>query len=186
MEPALSSIRTEKTLAVAPIPQVRGRLARSIDWVIGLRASPEEIGRGVAIGVFVALTPTLGFQIAIAACLATLLNANRTVAIAGVWITNPITVPPIFAVTYAVGVRFWNGPSVGNVGSLLGGLSQRASQQEIWNWPERLKALILVGRNVLAPLTIGGAICGLAAATICYVVVVRVVRQRRAAELCAT
>ncbi len=152
---------------------------RSINWLIGLRASPEEIGRGVAIGIFVALTPTLGFQIAIAACLATLFNANRSVAVMGVWITNPLTVPPIFAVTYAVGTQFWNGPPASGVGPLFGSLSQQASQQEVWYWPERLKTLLFVGADILAPLTIGGAICGLAAATGCYLIAVRVVRHGR-------
>lgn len=178
------ALSSNGTCTPAPAPFPPGRVARSIDWLIGLRASPEEIGRGVAIGIFVALTPTLGFQIAIAACLATLLNANRPVAVLGVWITNPVTVPPIFALTYAVGAHFWHGPVTGGVGQLLGGLSQQATSQAVWDWPAQLKALVLVGGDVLAPLTIGGAICGLVAAGVCYVIVVRVVRQRRANELC--
>ena len=58
---------------------------------VRLRGLPEEIAKGVALGIFIGMTPTFGFQMAIALFFAYLLRENRLAAILGVWITNPVT-----------------------------------------------------------------------------------------------
>jgi uncharacterized protein (DUF2062 family) len=72
---------------------------------VRLRGLPDEIAKGVALGIFVGMTPTFGFQMAIAIVFAYLLRENRLAAILGVWVTNPVTAPFIYATEYEVGRR---------------------------------------------------------------------------------
>lgn len=90
-----------------PLPPRAKRLLRLL-WrfwyrVIILKSSPTRIAGGLALGVFVGLTPTIGFQMLIAALLAPLFRCNPLSAMAGVYITNPVTFIPIYAFNYEVG-----------------------------------------------------------------------------------
>lgn len=54
------------------------------------------------VGIFVAFLPIPG-QMVVAAILAVLLRCNLPLSVALVWITNPVTMPAIFYVSYRVG-----------------------------------------------------------------------------------
>ena len=58
--------------------------------------TPHRIALGVAAGLFIGLTPTVGFQMVLAVALAAALRANKVVCIPMVWITNPFTIIPIY------------------------------------------------------------------------------------------
>ncbi len=73
---------------------------------VRLRATPEEVSRGLALGVFIGMTPTYGFQVAIAILLAIALKENKLAALIGVQITNPLTAVPIYIFNYKVGHFF--------------------------------------------------------------------------------
>lgn len=64
---------------------------------------PHKLALGVAIGIFVAFTPTVGFQMVLAVFLSWLLRANKAVGVPLVWISNPATLAPIFYPCYVVG-----------------------------------------------------------------------------------
>ena len=68
-----------------------------------LRGTPEEVAKGLALGIFVGMTPTFGFQMAIALFFAWILRENKIAAVLGVWVTNPITAPFIYAAQYETG-----------------------------------------------------------------------------------
>ncbi|TET37332.1 MAG: DUF2062 domain-containing protein [Planctomycetota bacterium] len=70
--------------------------------------TPARIARGVGLGMFVALTPTMGFQMIIAAVVNTFLHANRIAGILMVWITNPITMFFIYPINYFLGAWVLN------------------------------------------------------------------------------
>ena len=68
-----------------------------------LRGSPREASLGIALGVFVGMSPFLGFHTAIAVLLASLFKWSKITAALGVFITNPITAPIIYPLTYRLG-----------------------------------------------------------------------------------
>jgi len=65
--------------------------------------TPHRLAMGIALGFFVAWTPTIGFQMIIVLLLATAFKANRAAGIPIVWISNPFTLVPILSLNYAVG-----------------------------------------------------------------------------------
>lgn len=78
--------------------------------------TPHRIALGVAVGLFVAFTPLMGFQMLIALALAALVRANKTVAIPIVWITNPVTALPIYGVCWWLGRWILTGRFAGDPG----------------------------------------------------------------------
>ncbi len=63
----------------------------------------------LAVGLFVAFIP-LPTQMIIAAALAIIFRVNLAISVATVWITNPITMPPMFYAAYWVGSWILNIP----------------------------------------------------------------------------
>lgn len=70
----------------------------------------RSVSVAAAIGLFVAWIPTPG-QMAIAAVVAFYLRANLPISVALVWITNPLTMPPMFYFAYLAGLWALNEPS---------------------------------------------------------------------------
>ncbi len=64
----------------------------------------RSVSLAFAVGLFAAWIPTPG-QMAIAAMAAFYIRANLPISVALVWVTNPITMPPMFYFAYVVGLR---------------------------------------------------------------------------------
>ena len=75
-----------------------------------LKDSPDRIARGMALGLFIGMTPTFGVQMGLALVLALLLRENKLAAVLGVWVTNPLTAPFIYGLEYEVGRRLLHLP----------------------------------------------------------------------------
>ena len=144
-----------------------------------MRGTPEGIALGIALGVFIAFTPTVGFQIVIAASIATLMKANRTAAIIMVWITNPLTIPPIYTATYRVGTLLWPGRSVTHVNEMLVEISGTIKQYQFYEMLETFKEFLRIGLDLAIPMIIGGVIVGAIGAAISYPAALWGVRRYR-------
>jgi len=122
---------------------------------------PQRIALGAAIGMFVAWTPTVGAQMLLALALATLLCANKAVALPIVWLTNPLTVVPIYWFNYKFGNIFLTGSWTGDpaVRGKIGDLARLTLGMEIFTrsyWSSLLALLVDIGW----PLWIGSIITG--------------------------
>lgn len=120
---------------------------------IKIRGEPRKIALGFAMGLFIGMTPSMGFQTAIVIFIAALLKWNKISAAIGVWITNPLTAPFIYSTTYFIGAKILdikNGynPSVELNLTVLEKLLQKAPQV-IW-------ALIIGGIILGLPLALVG------------------------------
>ncbi len=87
-------------------------LGKTYERFLKIRGTPREIGLGFALGLFVGMSPTMGFQMAIAVFLAAVFKWNKISAAASVWITNPVTAPIIYGVTYFIGANIIGMPGI--------------------------------------------------------------------------
>jgi len=109
----------------------------------------NSISRAVAIGLFTAFIP-VPFQMVIAAALAIFAHANLPLSAALVWITNPITMPPIFFATYKLGARLLD------------------LQPRHWHSDFSLQSLASELTHIWKPLFLGSFLVGICLAVIGY------------------
>lgn len=71
----------------------------------------RSVSGGVALGLFVAFIPLPG-QMLIAATGAIFMRVNIALAVAMVWATNPVTIPPLLWIAYQIGTALtgWSLP----------------------------------------------------------------------------
>ena len=125
---------------------------------IRMRGSAEEVSRGMALGIFIGMTPTMGIQMPIALFMAMLLRENKIAAVLGVWISNPVTVIPIYTFNFQVGKYLLGSPDLK--------MPQFNSMNEF----------LELGYDLLLPLTVGSIVAGIVAAAIAYVITLYVYR----------
>lgn len=70
-----------------------------------LQGDPKKLAWGMALGVFIGVTPTLPFHTIIALTLAAFLRISLVTAYMGIWISNPLTWVPQYLLAYEVGRR---------------------------------------------------------------------------------
>ena len=129
--------------------------------------TPHSIALGGSIGIFVSFTPTVGIQTLLAVPAALLLKANPVTAYFPIWITNPLTIPPIYYFnTY--------------IGALILGTTDELS----WEFFKSINidnALSKIG-DILWPMVLGSCIVGLILALLCYPIFYRIaakIKERR-------
>ncbi|EAR23542.1 DUF2062 domain-containing protein [Nitrococcus mobilis] len=112
-------------------------LGRLLENPYLLHFNRRSVAGGVACGLFVAFIP-LPVQMPLAAVLAVLLRANLLLAVALVWITNPLTMPAIFYFTYVVGTWIIGSPVAAHAGF-------EPSLHWFWEQFERIWKPLMVG-----------------------------------------
>ena len=128
-------------------------LKKTYKRFLKIRGHPHEIALGMALGLFVGMTPLMGVHTAIAVFFAAMFKWNKISAAIGVWITNPLTAFTIYPVNYFVGAKL-----TGVSGSyiLSNGLDFSTLYQLILEVPEFVWALIIGGIVLGLPLSVAG------------------------------
>ncbi|MDD5089806.1 MAG: DUF2062 domain-containing protein [Candidatus Wallbacteria bacterium] len=75
------------------------RIFHSKLWRVDLRS----VSGGLALGIFIACTPTFPFQMFLAICGAIMFHVNLPLALAACWVTNPLTMVPYYAAAWKLG-----------------------------------------------------------------------------------
>jgi uncharacterized protein len=73
-----------------------------------LQGDPHSIATGMAIGVFIGVTPTIPLHTVLAVALAFIFKCSKPAAIIGVWVGNPITIPFFYIGSYQLGAFLFN------------------------------------------------------------------------------
>ena len=133
--------------------------------LILLPESPHRIGLGLAIGIFVGLTPTVGIQMPIAVAIALLLRGNKVAAALGVWVSNPITVPPLYALFFVIG------RSITRFGHHI-------VMPRVWD----LQAFFSIGWDAFLAMMAGGLVLALFFAPLTYFLTIRYIDRLQAWE----
>lgn len=129
-------------------------ICRIYERFVKIRGRPREIALGFALGIFIGMTPTMGVQMPIAVFFAAILKWSKISAAFGVWITNPITSPFIYGITYVVGAK-------------LLGLKATLNLPDDLTWTI-VKEILKNAPVIFGALTVGGIIIGLPLAILSY------------------
>lgn len=70
----------------------------------------RSVAQAFFIGIFCAFIP-MPFQMVLAALLAFYFNSNLPISVGLVWLSNPITMPPLFYATYSLGAYLMDIPA---------------------------------------------------------------------------
>jgi len=134
---------------------------KTYERFLKIRGTPREIALGFALGLFVGMSPTMGFQMAIAVFLAALFKWNKLSAVASVWVTNPVTAPVIYGLTYFIGAQILG----------IKGISLTPETMSVSSF------LVLFKKTpvILWAMTLGGVVVGIPLAVTGYVVINKVV-----------
>ena len=137
---------------------------RPIRWMGPLLKDPNlfHINRGSIstsffIGLFCAFLPIPG-QTLVAVLLALVFRSNLPLAVALIWISNPLTITPMFLFAYSVGT--W----------LLGQRESHLVIELSWDWA------IAQGSRIWLPLLTGSLVCGLISGIIGYLTILNLWR----------
>lgn len=157
-------------------PSLVKRAARWIYELARQKDPPPRIALGMALGIFIGLLPIMGIQMAVVSVFAIPLRANLKAAIAGVWISNPVTVVPLYYVNYRFGLLFTPGRGLDK--EEFGRIIADAG----WDWSaigESIGRLLSMGADVLVPLWVGSTILAVIFGIPTYFVTYRLVINYR-------
>ena len=148
--------RSDKHKIIKAVPKegLVGIVRRLYERFIRIRGAPREVALGFALGIFVGMTPTVGVQTPIAIFLAALFKWSKLASAIGVWISNPLTVPFIYGVTYITGAKLLNLEPVVNM-----------SLSPTWS---TLKAMLQKAPQAFGAMTVGGILLGIPLAIFSY------------------
>lgn len=110
----------------------------------------KTVTRAIWIGIFVGFLP-IPMQMAVAAILAIMARVNIPVAVLGVWITNPLTMVPLFYLAYRLGAAMLSMPI------------------ELWPSEQSLLEMSQGMGSVWKAMLYGGVVLGLSVATVAYI-----------------
>ncbi|MFB3924792.1 MAG: DUF2062 domain-containing protein [Syntrophales bacterium] len=144
------------------IPFIKRKTRNFYHQFICLKGEPGKIAMGMAIGVFVGVTPTIPFHTVLIMVLIFIFRQNLTAALLGAWITNPVTMPVFYLVEYEIG-RFF-----------LGWDQHRLVLNDY-----SMESILKVGLEIFYPLLLGGLILAPFFAVPAYFITYRAVTAMR-------
>ncbi|HCM06142.1 MAG TPA: DUF2062 domain-containing protein [Oceanospirillales bacterium] len=146
----------KKLQKLFPTPE-QVRQNKSLSFLAPLMGKPNlwhinrrSVAQAFFIGVFCAFIP-MPFQMALAGLLAFYFNSNLPISVGLVWLSNPITMPPLFYATYSFGAYILDIPA------------------REFNSDMTLDSLLTELNEIWLPLYLGSILAGLICACISYV-----------------
>jgi len=140
-------------------------LTRLYNRFLKLRGSPQQASLGMALGVFVGMTPFLGFHTVMAVMLASFFKWSKVAAAVGVLITNPLTAPLIYPITY-------------RLGAMLTGFSEPIQWSRLLE-PAAVFDLMKNSPMIIIDMLVGGILVGLPLSIVIYFITHAVVSKAK-------
>lgn len=145
---------------------LKGRFQLFYERFISLKGEPSQIAAGLALGVFVGVTPTIPFHTILIILLGLLFRQNITAGYLGSWmISNPLTIPLLYVSQYELGR------------SLLG---MERCRFELADYS--IGAIAALGWEILLPLLAGGILMAPIFAVPAYFIARRLIVSVRGRE----
>lgn len=143
---------------------LKGKIRDFYNTFICLKGDPRKIAIGMAIGVFVGITPTIPLHTILSTGIVLIFRQNLTAALLGNWISNPLTIPLLYFTEYEIGQH-------------LLGMSQDKFIFNEFSFQEIMRA----GWEIFYPLQLGGLILAPLFAVLAYFIThkaIIVIRKR--------
>lgn len=121
-----------------------------------LEGNPHYLALGMAVGIFVSITPIIPFQTLVAIALAFLVRGSKSAAVLGTWLSNPLTIPVVYYANYKLGCL------------LLG--YQKALDSIAF---DSFSQLMELGLEVTLAMIVGGVVIGAILGVVAYFVTFR-------------
>jgi len=118
-------------------------LREFVERVKTLQGDPHYIAVGMAIGVFIGITPTMPFHTVIAIALAFIFRGSKAAAALGVWFCNPVTAPFFYLGSFKAGMFIFGNSAPFDIKY------------------ESILELVKLGMDVTIAMIIGGVILGI-------------------------
>ncbi len=159
---------------------------RIVAPIFSSEAPASEVAWAVAIGLFIGLTPTMGVQMYLAAgvwllCRPFGFRFNLPVSVAMVWITNPLTVIPIYYAFLMVGGLVLQVSENLNYDYFRDTLTQISTQGNAWEAMINGTKFLLV--DLGWPMVIGSQFFAIPGALLGYILTLRALNRRKARGL---
>lgn len=130
--------------------------------LVQLEGDPNRIAWGMALGVYIGVTPTIPFHMISALALASLLRVSRVAAVMGCWIANPLTIPLFYYGSFVIGKKLlYPGEAL------------------VWPHTVDLRELLYLGWKVNLALQVGGLILALPFGFAAYFLTLWILRRYR-------
>ena len=126
---------------------------KNLRKVFSAYATPRSIATGAAVGFFITMLPIQGFQMITALPVCRLFRGNFFSAIGPIWLTNPVTAPFFYYISYVVG-------------ALVTGYS--ATLDYAFFSSVALDNIVVKLQQILVPLFVGSVLIGLFFAAVAY------------------
>ncbi len=121
--------------------RIKMRIRKFYRVFISLKGDPRKIAMGMAIGVFIGVTPTIPLHTGLVMLCILISRQNLAAALLGTWISNPLTVAFFYWAQYE-----------------LGCLILRIDHAVLLENGYRFEQLLHAGWKILIPLQLGGLI----------------------------
>lgn len=138
--------------------------------MLGRHDEPERVAASFAIGVAIAFTPLIGLHVWIALFIAIVLKLNKLDVVLGTLVVNPLTLGPVSAVALPLGRLVVRARHEAVVHTPWAELLRPAA------WLQASRAMKTIGLQWGVGMFTLSILCG----ALTYIVLVRVIRKRRA------
>ncbi|MBW2407340.1 MAG: DUF2062 domain-containing protein [Deltaproteobacteria bacterium] len=163
----MKDTKQDSNIKTSPGRFHRHSISDFIDRVKNLEGDPHYIAMGMAIGVFIGITPTMPFHTVLAVGLAIILRGSKAAAALGVWFCNPITAPIFYWGSYKAGMYLLGNPAPFDVKY------------------ESILELLDLGMDVTIAMIMGGVILGILPGIASYFItrkIITTLRLRKASK----
>ncbi|MGE5301166.1 MAG: DUF2062 domain-containing protein [Acidobacteriota bacterium] len=132
--------------------------------ILVVKEPPHKVATAFSVGIFIGMSPLLGFHTLLGIFLAWQLKLNKLVTLVGVYVTNPWTIVPI----YTFGT--WVGTKILGVERLIPPM----------DWSHMtLKLLLQEFEYLLMPFIVGSTVVAVVAAVVSYLLIYWTVKRNR-------
>jgi len=129
-----------------------------------LKGDPRYVATGMAIGVFIGVTPTIPLHTVLAVAIAFVFKCSKPAAIIGVWVGNPITIPFFYIGSY-------------HLGTFLFDISTPFNPDHI-----SIHQLMGLGLEITVAMNIGGVLLGIPFGVAAYFITLKAFKSIREKE----